>query len=472
MISDLSEASAEQLLAAAESSVNARRQLDVDQLRVVLAWADLHSGDPQDEPDAVPVRYGGPRLITLGGDGTPMMADLALLEIAVARGEHGNATRRLIADALDLRHRLPAVWAGVQELRCEVWLARKVAAMSRNLTATQVVIVDQAIAEALDQAPSRVLELAEAKIIEADLQAHTERVAANQRRKGVWISHPKPGANITGEEAGIGGVFARLDEADLLAHEQMVSDLAGALAANAAQPAEGKEPLSVDHWRAEAFAMLADPAAVLAFLKASESVPGSRDGRGATSSTSGAGAAADLVVHLSMNPTTGVFGPVARVEGLGPRLLSQVQALLNKNTHITVTPVVDLNLGRSVNGYEHPTDVKQRAVLRTIGDVFPHASTVFTQHGRAPDHDHTRPFDKDGPPGQTGDHNDTPLTRFHHRAKTHAGYRVFQLGPDRWIWGTPHGLFRLVTSTGTTRITATDFRLLQDQELDGIFDAA
>jgi hypothetical protein len=121
--------------------------------------------------------------------------------------------------------------------------------------------------------------------------------------------------------------------------------------------------------------------------------------------------------------------------------------------------------GRSVNGYEHPTDVKHRTQLRTVGDVFPHATGLFAKHGRPPDHDHTRPYDTHGPPGQTGDHNDTPLTRHHHRAKTHLGYTVLQLGPDRWLWGTPHGLYRLVTTRGTKAITQVEYRVLEHQAL-------
>ena len=109
--------------------------------------------------------------------------------------------------------------------------------------------------------------------------------------------------------------------------------------------------------------------------------------------------------------------------------------------------------------------VKHRTELRTTGDVFPHATGLFTANGRAPDHDHTTPYDKNGPPGQTGDHNDTPLSRHHHRAKTHLGYTVLQLGPDRWVWGTPHGLYRLVTGSGTTTITRAEYHLLEEQAI-------
>src|SRR5690242_644030 len=107
MTSDPSTAAPAVLLARAEDLVQAGRQVEIDKLRILLAWADVFSGDPQAEPGAVPVRRGGPKLVHPGGDGTPGISDLALDEIAIARREGVGATRRALADALDLRHRLP-----------------------------------------------------------------------------------------------------------------------------------------------------------------------------------------------------------------------------------------------------------------------------------------------------------------------------------------------------------------------------
>jgi len=437
------------------------REVEVDKLELLLAWADLHSDDPQDQPGAVPVRFGGPRLITLGGDGTPEVVDLCLLEIAIARHEGVMTTRNVLADAFDLRHRLPKVWAGVKAGQCEIWVVRKIARWSRRLDRHQVRIVDAAVAAALDEAPARVLAIAEAKVIEADTVAHEERIRANRDKKGVWFSSSRPGSQVDdpdGNTAGIATVFARIDEADAVEHARTVEHLATALAEHAPPPADGQEPLSMDHWRAEAFAMLADPAAVLAFYRSVE------DPDGHESDASSATGSAQIVVHVAQQPD-GTLGPLARVEDLGPRLLDQVRDLVRRQTTVTVTPVIDLHAGRSVTGYEHPTDVKERTELRTMGDVFPHATGLFTRRGRAPDHDHTAPYDKNGPPGQTGDHNDTPLSRHHHRAKTHLGYRVLQLGPDRWVWGTPHGLYRLVTGGGTRPVTRVEYLLFEQQAL-------
>ena len=97
-------------------------------------------------------------------------------------------------------------------------------------------------------------------------------------------------------------------------------------------------------------------------------------------------------------------------------------------------------------------------MLRTAGPVFPHAAGSETSRV---DHDHCRPYDPGGPPGQTGDGNDAPLGRHAHRAKTHLNYQVEQLGPGTYLWTTPHGLVRLVNHTGTHRITVDDVDLVR-----------
>jgi hypothetical protein len=52
--------------------------------------------------------------VQLGGDGTPTVVDFAAAELGcVLRISDGSASR-LIADALDLRHRLPRTWAAAQ----------------------------------------------------------------------------------------------------------------------------------------------------------------------------------------------------------------------------------------------------------------------------------------------------------------------------------------------------------------------
>ena len=140
-----------------------------------LHWCDLHSVDPQGEPGGVPKSRGGNYLRRIGGDGTPEVADLCFAELAIARGAGEMSTSNLAADALDLKHRMPLFWAAVLDLRIEVWLARKIARMARKLGKDHVGLVDAAVTVAVHESPGRLLEIAEAKVIEADPDLHRAR---------------------------------------------------------------------------------------------------------------------------------------------------------------------------------------------------------------------------------------------------------------------------------------------------------
>src|SRR5689334_3855171 len=84
MTTDLDALDATGLLGLAEAEVATRRLAGADRLRLLLAWADLHADDPQASPGAVPVSRGGDRLISLGGEGTPQVAELCWAELAIA----------------------------------------------------------------------------------------------------------------------------------------------------------------------------------------------------------------------------------------------------------------------------------------------------------------------------------------------------------------------------------------------------
>ena len=99
------------------------------------------------------------------------------------------------------------------------------------------------------------------------------------------------------------------------------------------------------------------------------------------------------------SPSAGVLPGVARVEGLGPFLLEQLAELLGRND-ICLQPVLDLAGVTSVNAYEHPTVVRERAIQRMRGDVFPHSTNGGGVGGRF-DLDHPTPYvppARGGPP--------------------------------------------------------------------------
>jgi hypothetical protein len=62
-----------------------------------------------------------------------------------------------------------------------------------------------------------------------------------------------------------------------------------------------------------------------------------------------------------------------------------------------------------------------------------------------------------GPPGQTSLGNLGPLSRHHHRVKTHGRWRVRQPVPGCFVWRSPTGYLYWVTAAGTQPLGNTGF---------------
>jgi len=355
------------------------------------------------------------------------MAELAIVELAVARQVHTNSARAVAADGLDLRHRLPRVLDKAMSLEAELWVARKVASMTRHLSYEAAHAVDIAVADAIGtQSPARVLELAAARIIEVDRAAHEARIEAERQRRYVGMSRV--------DATGLRTVIARVDATEAAGVDVTITRVAKLLAERPEYA-----DLTADELRAEAFGWLSRPEDVVA-LEAGDPSPRQHRQR------------VVLYVHLHEAALDGVSG-TARVEGLGPHTRTQLERLVG-HRHVTVKPVIDLNEQTSVNAYEYPEAMKERIHLRWAGDAFPHA----TRTTRSVDHDHPRSYDKDGPPDQTNSHTGQPLSRTAHRAKTHLGYRCSALPTGEVLWRTPHGLHRLVDAAGTHWIDASEYQ--------------
>jgi hypothetical protein len=124
------------------------------QLESAAHWADLHGTltcSPSTEgaglgPGSSPGRRGGEMLAQRGGDGTPLVAEFAPAELGAVLGVSTVSAGMLMADALDLRHRLPLLWDGLQTGDVKVFVARKVAARTRRLSQETAALVDARVA--------------------------------------------------------------------------------------------------------------------------------------------------------------------------------------------------------------------------------------------------------------------------------------------------------------------------------------
>jgi hypothetical protein len=166
-------------------------------------------------------------------------------------------------------------------------------------------------------------------------------------------------------------------------------------------------------------------------------------------------AAATLYVHLTDAALASAVSadcgdvdlgetPIARVEGVGPVLLSQVQEWLGSASRIRVAPVIDPGAIPPVDAYEFPDRMREALWLRTPASVFPYSTNL----SRGMDINHTDPY-RTGGSGQTGLHNAGPLGRAEHRFVTHGRISVRQPGPGVYVYKTMYGRVLITNPTGT-----------------------
>ncbi len=108
--SDLSYLDAEATLTFASSARALADRAEVRLIEAAAHWADLHGVVEGNEAGRSSLP-GSEQLTQLGGEGTPELAEFAPAELGAELAISAHAAARLIADALDLRHRLPRLWA-------------------------------------------------------------------------------------------------------------------------------------------------------------------------------------------------------------------------------------------------------------------------------------------------------------------------------------------------------------------------
>jgi len=401
---------------------------EVRLLELAAHWADLHGQlDPADEGHSLP---GMERLVRLGGEGTPLVAEFAPAELGAALGMSAWSAGRLVGAAVDLRHRLPKLWAATQAGQVRPWIARKSAETTRDLDPDLVRIVDRRLAR---WAPSlgwgRLAALIEAAVIEADPTAADAAARKAEQAQGVWLSQCSA--------HGIKDIYIRTETANAIWFDASIDRIADGLAALG-------DTASKDVRRGRAVGILAQPQRALDLFGQANGENGSPGA--AAQPTVDPRPPATLYVHLHQQAFSGAGG-VARLEGHGPITVEQARRWLG-HCQVTVKPVLDLADQTPVDAYEIPDRLRQAIHLRNPVDVFPYA----TNTSRRRDIDHTipyRPPDHGGPPGQTRVDNLGPMTRFHHRIKTHSRWQLRQPFPGVYLWRSPHGHDYLVDRNGT-----------------------
>lgn len=420
------------VLEAAEAVVVEVRQAEFTRLRIARDWALANPPDPaQLARNPLCAR-------ALGVSGL-LVTQCVEGELGACLEIHALTALRLMADAVDIETRLPAVWNALADLRLEVWVARKIAAATSRLSRSLALWVDGQIAELLGSMPAgRLLKVVEARVVEADQELADQIAAQRAELRGFWLGRDEGDGNRS--------AFARGSAVDLRRFEAMVTHLAGLLREHGSD----LEAESTDELRARAFALLGNPLAALKLLVGAQSQSGEPDVPEViaeairTAPPTKTRPRTTCYVHLTPDTLRG--RGVARAEELGSWTRLQLIDFL-AHEHVTLKPVIDLNTEIAADAYEVPADVGEQTRLARPVDCFPYATSI----SRRQDRDHTDPYRPHGPPGQTRLSNLGHLVRRHHLIKTHAGWRVWQ-HRDRFFWITPHGRIYITDSRGTHRL--------------------
>lgn len=354
---------------------------------------------------------GAERKLRLAGEGAFWISEFAVAEVAAALGMNEQAARHYVGQLIELRDRLPRTHAQVVAGRVPVWKARQVAQETIPLNSDAADYVDRQLARFVHKLSlSRILKAVKAAMLRHDRPLAREQARKARERRGVWTD---------AELEGVSTIHAVVDTPDAAGFEKAVASVATTLG-------ELGDTHDLTVRRAKAVGILADPQHALnlaATMEAVQAGEGAREDGAVPRRRQKAGGGPVLHIHLHTAATELGIGPVARVDGYGPRCREVIEswvAGLAPGARINVTPVVDLNEYLQVDAYEAPLPIRRAVEERDLCCAFPWC-------GRAGlfDLDHLEEYvlpEKGGPPGQTNTFNLGKLCRFHHRVKTHSAW--------------------------------------------------
>ncbi len=450
-VGEVEDLTASELLALARDRKAAEDQAAAELLEVAARWADLHPPESIHAAAAFTVP-GCEHEEPIAGPGCPLVAEFCIAELGTTLAISTTAAKKLIGHALELRHRLPRLWAQVHAGRVPAWRARLVAEATIHtapaLTVEAARWVDSQVSAVAGRVGAAQLDRLVAETIKR-FELATPDPAADPEDGYLFVDPRHVTVNKDDVHyAGTLHVEADLDLADALDLDRAIAQ--GAATLKALGSAE-----SLDARRAAALGDLARTQTALDLF---------RQGHGTGHGDDGLPVAREVVVHAHFDASVvgeqTVFGPTGRLEeGQRLTLLDQIKGWCgDSRTKVTIKPVIDLTTELSTSAYAIPDRIREQVVLRDRTCVFPWC----TRPARGCDIDHIIEFDHDAAaegrrqPGPTSTSNLAALCRYHHRLKTRTAWTYRMVAPGVFEWTSPHGHHYRRDRIGTTRIDESD----------------
>ena len=440
---DLADLADGALLAEATEVEALLREAEVHKLRIAYQWAVAHPAlDACETPRGASLPSVLTTPETLGGAGTPPVAAFTPEPLAVALGCSPTSASTLLADALDLHHRLPLLWDQTCAQMVPAWKARRIATRSRDLSLEAARWVDRQVAGRVSSLRLPALDrlVAEAAA-RCDGDELADRAASARHTWDVVLVHSDP-RRFTGTS----DLRATGDTLDLTRFHDVVCAEAEALGALG-----DTDDLGVR--KAKALGVIADAQARLDLTTLLETPDPEAHERARRQALGRRDAKVRLYLHASLaDVVAGDSSATGSAEALGPVPLDLVRRWVG-HARVTVQPVIHVAADDrwSVDRHDPPPRMADEVRLRDGSCVFPWCG----RSARQCDLDHREPFEDPGdggPPGQTSPSTLAPLCRRHHRAKTAGAWSYGRVGPGTYLWTGPAGLSVLVTPRGTVAV--------------------
>ncbi|MQW77276.1 DUF222 domain-containing protein [Nocardioides sp. dk4132] len=414
------------VLAFAQSQRAAVQRAEFLVLEAALAWAAMHPAESVSTQTPTVGWIFGEVAVPLGGEGTPLVAEFAPMELGAALGMSTDSARALVGSALELAHRLPRTWKQMKAGMVPVWKGRRLAQLTLSLPPDGADFVDRQLAGGLGKVGWATIErlVDQARVtFDPEGAEKQRREAADGRRFDVHTREATHDGTVR--------VEGELDLADALDLDTAIRQGAEELAALGATE-------SLDVRRSMAAGELARRQLALDLT-----------------AEAGVGAASVVKprqvvihVHLSHAAISRDEAGIATVEETRSIVSTeQVRDWCSGDAQVTIKPVIDLDAHHHTDAYAVPDRLTEQTRLTQPVCAFPWCERL----ARRCDTDHVVAHGTDPTRGPTCSCNLAPLCRRHHRAKTHTSWTYDKTDAATYLWRSPHGL-HLVKDRGETRL--------------------
>jgi hypothetical protein len=379
---------------------------------------------------------------TLGGAGTPTVAAFTPEPLAVALGCSPASAAALLADVLDLHHRLPLLWDQTCAQLVPTWKARRVASRTRHLSFESARWVDRQVAGRVSSLGLPALDrLVAAGAARCDADDLVARESAARDFWDVVLVHPD-----AHRYAGTSELRATGDTLDLTRFHDVVCAEAEALGALG-------DTDELKARKAKALGVIADAQARLDLTSLLGTGDTGAHQQARKAALDRRDAKVRLYLHASLaDVVAGDSRATGSAEAIGPVSLGLVREWAGRS-RVTIQPVLHVAADDrwSVDQHDPPPRMAEEVRLRDGACIFPWCG----RSARQCDLDHREPFvdpGDGGPPGQTSPDALAPLCRRHHRAKTAGSWSYERVGPATYLWTGPAASSVLVTARGTVNV--------------------